>query len=337
MGKIEEALSAFQALCDGSGYPMTGTVERNWMLPSAVGAIRTTCLAPTSMTAGDLRRSEPMLIVGFEQLGDFFAELAAANLREQGILAESAELDIGGPTGRSQLNTVQLASHFERAPFRAQLVELVKPRLGNAERVGFPAVLGLSKSTAVLADLEGKLERPVFEIPTLPPSVPGMRLHRILVRAIRNQGGQVFDGMEAIGAESRGPQVQSIVTESAARQRRQEAEHFVLATGGFLGGGVEGERDGRIREIIFGLPIAGPEKRSDWFHRDFFTADGHPLFWSGVATGPELRPIDRNGQRIYDNLMVIGASMAHHDGIQERSSEGVALTTGYMAGRGWAG
>jgi glycerol-3-phosphate dehydrogenase subunit B len=56
---VEAALNAFQALCAAAGYPLHGSLDKNWLLPSAVGTFRPTCLAPETMIAGDLRRERP--------------------------------------------------------------------------------------------------------------------------------------------------------------------------------------------------------------------------------------------------------------------------------------
>ena len=61
----------------------------------------------------------------------------------------------------------------------------------RGERVAFPAVLGIADPHAVWTELEQRLGRPVFEVPTLPPSVPGMRVFAILREALRRAGGRV--------------------------------------------------------------------------------------------------------------------------------------------------
>ncbi len=62
---LEEAIEYFRQECEKAGYPYAGTLDENWQLPTATGAARPTCLAPESMIAGDVRRPEPMLLVGF--------------------------------------------------------------------------------------------------------------------------------------------------------------------------------------------------------------------------------------------------------------------------------
>jgi glycerol-3-phosphate dehydrogenase subunit B len=198
---IEQALAAFKALCAGAGYPLNGSLDENWLLPSAVGAIRPTCLAPETMTAGDLRQDGPMLIVGFKQFVDFYPGLIADNLTVQGIPAAHLTLDMGQLAGRRTMNSVVLAGLMADEAFQGALIEAIRPYLGVAERVGFPAVFGdYRQAMGIMGALEAGLERPVFEIPGLPPSIPGMRLHSILMGAIEGAGGQVDVGLEAVGA-----------------------------------------------------------------------------------------------------------------------------------------
>ncbi len=330
--RIEAALSALQTLCEAANYPLHGSLDHNWLLPSAVGAFRPTCLAPETMTAGDLTRREPMLIVGFEHFRDFYPELVADNLLEQEVLARSVRLDLPALRDRRFVTAPLLADLFERADFRQQVAEALRPKLGSAARVGFPAVLGLRRAVEVKHDLEAMLGREVFEIPSLPPSVPGMRLHNILVEAIQRQGGEVLTGMEAVRADAANGQVQAVWTEAAARLKPHRARTFVLATGGLLGGGIVAEPDGTLREVIFGLPVEGPHERVQWFRLDFLTPAGHPVYSSGLAVDEHFRPVDADGAPVYTNLFAAGTTLAGGEVVRERSFDGVALATGYAVG-----
>ena len=69
---IRESLEALKRYVQEAGYPLEGSLERNWLLPSALGAARPTCLAPRTMIAGDLRDMSPVLVVGFRHYQDFY-------------------------------------------------------------------------------------------------------------------------------------------------------------------------------------------------------------------------------------------------------------------------
>src|SRR6266536_2408646 len=87
------------------------------------------------------------------------------------------------------------------------------------EIVGFPAVLGLEHPREVWHELETNLGRPVFEVPTLPPSVQGLRLFDTMTTALRREGGRLVVGSAVAGAESGGNRLESVVAQTACRTR----------------------------------------------------------------------------------------------------------------------
>ncbi|MCP4419264.1 MAG: FAD-dependent oxidoreductase, partial [Chloroflexi bacterium] len=109
MAGIEAAMAAFKQLCADAGYPLHGSLDKNWLLPSAVGTFRPTCLAPETMIAGDLRRGDPMLIVGIQQMVDFYPNLVAENLRKQGVNADYLMLDMPELAQRNLTTPLHLA------------------------------------------------------------------------------------------------------------------------------------------------------------------------------------------------------------------------------------
>jgi glycerol-3-phosphate dehydrogenase subunit B len=329
---VSAALEAFKTLCQAAGYPMHGALEKNWLLPSAVGTIRPTCLAPETMIAGDLTLDSPMLIVGFNHFGDFYARVTADNLTNQGFPAISVMLDLPSLAQKQVMTGVILARMMEQEAFRAEVAAALKPHIGSAARIGFPAVLGIKNALMVKADLEARLGRPVFEIPILPPSVPGIRLHHILKQAIEMNGGRVFDGMEAIGSETENGRITTVYTESAARQRRHRFDQYILATGGILGGGITTNFEGQAMEVVFNLPVSIPKSRLDWYKQDFMDKDGHPVYRAGLVVSKDFRPINEAGKTVFENVYAAGTTLAHAEVIRERSMEGVALATGYAVG-----
>jgi glycerol-3-phosphate dehydrogenase subunit B len=333
LDSISEALKALQDLCAQNDYPLLGSLDKNWRLPSAVGAPRPTCLAPAAMIAGDLDDQAPILVVGFKHFSDFQPNLVADNLKQIGLSASYAVLDLPSLAQRHGFTGIILAQMMEQEAFQAEVVKAIRPHLADAARIGLPAVLGVQGASAVHKAFEEQLGLPVFEIPGLPPSVAGIRLHHILKDAIEGNGGRVFDGMEAVGCETQNGRVAAVYTETAARNRSHRYQQYVLATGGILGGGITADHAGQVREVIFDLPLDTPESRLEWFRQDFLDAQGHPIYRSGVVVDDNLRPLDGDGGVLYENLHAAGTTLAGCDAIAERSFDGVALATGYVAGR----
>lgn len=332
LDQVEAALEVYKSLSTQYGYPLLGDLDRNWLLPSALGTFRPTCLAPETMIAGDLRLKTPMLVVGFEQFNDFFPELIADNIACQGRPARGVTLDLPSLRQKRFVTGRVLASSFESAEFRQELVLALKSRLLGVARIGFPAVLGMKNSVEIKRQLEAQLGLPVFEIPSLSPSIPGIRLHNLLVQEVERLGGRVYDGMQALSASTEGRQVNVIYTEAAARMKPHQARLFVLATGGLLGGGFQAEYTGRARETVFDLPLSSPVDRLAWFQDRFLTAQGHPIYQAGPTLARDFRPLDDAGQPAYENLFLVGGALGNCDPIRERSLEGLALATGYVVG-----
>ena len=204
-------------------------------------------------------------------------------------------------------------------------------RCRPGERVGLPAILGLHAHAQVMATLRQGLDTEVFEIPTLSPSVPGIRLTTALRQHLEGRGVRVEIGMEAIGFHAEG---KSHPVGGDCHQRpplKHRAKAFLLATGGVLGGGFNSDHTGRFWEVVFGLPLTVPQDRSQWFRPLFFDPDGQPVFHGGVATNAELQPVDAQGEIVYANLWAAGGLLAGADPIQERSLEGIGIATGIAA------
>ena len=165
-----------------------------------------------------------------------------------------------------------------RAAFAARLAL----KLQAHERVGLPAMLGLRDPHGAWSDVEQRLGRPAFEIPTLPPSVPGMRLYEILRSTLRRAGGRLVLGAEVVSCERDGSRVASVATRSAGHDARYAAPWFVLAAGGFGSGAIELDSRWATHERVLGLPLRGlPAPDEPRFVGDYLAEQ--PMARVGVA------------------------------------------------------
>ncbi|MBK9091748.1 MAG: glycerol-3-phosphate dehydrogenase subunit GlpB [Anaerolineae bacterium] len=335
---VASALDSFVALTHELGVPYEGSANGgNLLLPSPVGAPRPAFLAPRAQRGGDLSRPEPMLIVGFQGMRDFYPELIAANLNKQGFAARAAFLPLSLLNSQHDRNSVQLAHGLDNPRVTAKLAAELKRLLKPGERIGLPAILGLANHLGVLDDLRTQTGAVIFEIPTLPPSVPGIRLHAALRKHVEALGVRVEIGMEGIGfhaegdAEGDAGNIQWVETSTSARPLKHRAAKYLLATGGILGGGFNSNHLGRVWEVIFDLPLTVPQQRHQWFQSQFLDPQGHPVFRGGVAVNGDWQPLKGDGTPVYRNLWAAGGLLAGGDYIQERSLEGVAIASGRAA------
>jgi glycerol-3-phosphate dehydrogenase subunit B len=305
-----------------AGYRYEGGMERNVLLPTAVGAARPSALVPETMAGGDLGTDRPMCIVGTRVLRDFHASLCAANIARLGGDARGIELKLD--VDRSEVNALGLGRSFDDPVFRRDFAARLAPLLEGDERVGLPAVLGLRDPHGAWTDLQDRLGRPVFEIPTPPPSVPGMRMFEALRAALRAAGGRLVMGARVVGAERDGARVTALQVDTAGRETVFGARSVVLATGGFASGGLAVGSDWVVRETVLDLPLRGvPPPGSARFGPEYFGEQ--PLARVGVAVEANLRAEGT------ENVLVAGAALPGAEPWREGSGEGISLTSGHRA------
>ena len=326
---IQTGLTTFQQIINGA-VTYTGTAEKNWLLPSPAGAIHPTCLAPTSLANGELSQTGSMLIVGFGELRDFYPGYISQNLNAQQLGIEATPLTIEAPppvSGRINITPIELAKAFEQAGFRESVIAKIKRHSKKFDRVGFPAVLGLTRHKQVLTDLEKKLGITIFEISTLLPSAPGRRLFEALRTAFLQANGRLIIGSKVVDGAIEAGRVTQIRFETSNRLRTVKADNFVLATGGIFGGGIQTDAGGQVWEPVFGLPINAEPDRHKWFSKRFLDSNGQPVARFGVQVNQHLNPVDQNSRPIAPNLYIAGSLMANADWTRGRTGDGLALAT----------
>ncbi len=304
------------------GYRYAGELERNLMLPTAVGALKPSALVPETFAAGDAAELGRVCVIGIAALRDFYPQLCAANLRAAGIDAHAASIEL--VLERADASMLGLARRFDDATWRASFCALLAPLVRAADHVGLPATLGLSDPHAVLSELERRLGRRVFEIPSLPPSVPGMRLYEILRQRLRAAGGRIALGASIVSHQRQGERIASVDAATAGSETTYSADAFVLASGGFHSGAIALDSHWVTRELVLGLPLQGLPAASE---PRFVAAYGaeQPLARVGVAVDRELRATGAA------NVVVAGASLPGAVPWHEGSGEGIALASGYRA------
>ena len=327
---IAAAIEWFKGRLPALGY--RGGLEQNFVLPTAVGTMKPSAVVPETMVGGDLRGGGRFVFVGL-RLRDFYPAYLAHNLaRTAQVAARAIELDLNLPRREeSGAGAVGVARSFEQAAFCDAVVRELAGRVDLDERLGFPAVLGIGKAGDVWRELETRLARTVFEVPTLPPSVPGIRLYEAMTDALREAGGRILIGQPVIGAETADGRVGGVVVQAAARPTTYRARSFVLATGGLAAGGIHIDSYGKARETVFDLALTGLPAANG---RPAFLPtylEEQPIDRAGVPVDDRLRPTGNDGRPRFENLHAAGATLAGAAPWREASGNGLSLVTGYAA------
>ncbi|MDQ3690860.1 MAG: FAD-binding protein [Chloroflexota bacterium] len=331
----DPATAAHLARMAATGLPHAGALDDPLMLvPTAIGALRPAALLPSAQAAAlESWDGVGLLLVGFARYRDAWASYAARNLQHAawpGGPAQIHAVDAELP-GLDRLHNLAphiLARLFEDAAWRRRALSAMADALpAGAWRIGLPAVLGLDTHAEVHAETELALGHRVFEVASLPPSVPGLRLFEAFRRRILSGGGRIQIGFDVVEVERHANRIIAIHTEAAARTLRIGGDAFVLATGGIGGAGIRAHHDGTLHERVFGLPVIAPP-REDWFSDDPLRP--HPLEAAGIEVNASMGPAE------LENVRVIGSALPGMHYLDERCGDGVALASAHRAARSLA-
>lgn len=313
------------------GLGLRGSASENMLLATAVGAARPTAVAPAAIAGGDLRRGGQVAFASVRALKDFVPALVAANVaRADGVAVEARACDADvAVEGEADVSPLGLARALERSETRRQLTKALRERIGAVDggRIGLPAVLGVDRHAEVAAAVADELGGEVFEVPTPPPSVPGIRLYRALTAELRKLEARLIVGSTAVAGVRDGDRLAGLEVHVSGRTRTFPADAVVLATGGLATGGIELDRDG-LREPVLGLGLAGDPGRARYGDAVFAE---NPVDRAGLRVDPAMRPLDADGAVAYPNLYAAGALLRGAVPWRELSGNGLALATGLVA------
>jgi glycerol-3-phosphate dehydrogenase subunit B len=329
---INNAFDEFTSFLNFIGMKYRCDKNRNLQVITSMGTVKSTYCVPESMlhNVEALENKSPCLIVDFRGLKEFSARQICMTLQGEWNSLRSLRVVFPGTAGLNEVHAVHLAQALEMSDVREALAELVKPSIGDARFIGFPAVLGIKRTPAILAHLGKLFGVPVFEIPMMPASVPGFRLKEIFDSVLPQKGLlRLID--KRVDSVNRSGEGHFILTIGGPEQIQLiRARMVILATGRFMGKGLLSERRG-IFEPLFNLPLSQPAGRGSWHHEHFLAPEGHAINSAGVEVDDLFRPVDGTGAVLYDNLFAAGSILAHQDWIRMKCGSGLAIATAYAA------
>lgn len=326
---VRAAAEFLQDLLPGT---FVGDLSRNYLLPTAIGALRPTALPQASMADGECTPGKNMVFVGLRQMKDFWPELVAGNVARTElpgggrVSTRFAWLDLPAREGEVDSTPLNYARALDDLAYRKRFIAALKKVVHPGESVGLPGVLGLADADA-FADIAAQLGQPVFEIPTIPPSVPGMRVNDRLTLMAKRARVRVVLGSPVLCANTDGKRITSVTVGTTGHPTDYAADHVVFAPGGFESGGIEMDSYGKVSEPALGLPLWVPE--GELVLADH-TAE-QPLFSVGVRFDHDMRVLDSADEVVHDNLHVAGGILAGASRWREKSGEGIALASAVRA------
>lgn len=316
---------------------LVGDGEENVNLPTAVGAVRPTALIPPSMTAGVLHDGLKVVIIGIAQLKDFHPMLVAQNL-ERTVLPDGGRVqaravmtDFEPRPNEFDASGLTFARALDDPKTRRTFAEGLKGFVNEGEAVGLPAVLGLDDHQAAIAEISSIIGAPVFEISSLPPCVPGMRLNEKLVTTVKTERVEFILGSKVIGRTAAGGKITSVTVGVAGHKREIACDAVILAAGGFESGALRLDSHGTVHDTVLDLPVKLPEGiDADTLTHEDYWGKPQPLFEVGVDVDSSMKVI-KDGVPVFDNVYAAGGVLAGATRWQDKTGEGIALGSAVKA------
>ncbi len=337
---IREAMNFFKETLSREELTLYNNGDDNHFHVTTMGTIKPTYFSQQTVFNERIKeafsRRPKIALLNFRGFRDFYPDLAAANLRRTRlfkpfeIVTGMIDLPVYRRTSRNphEFRSIDIARIFDSDKYIQRIAHEIRAAAGDALFVGLPAFIGIMRYNRIyqrLSEITGLL---LYEIPTLPPSILGMRIDTALKSRFADLGGEFVAGDRVVGGEIIDGRVDHIHTENHGTTRLR-SRYYVISTGSFFSGGMRSEFN-NIREPIFDLQMNREQERNRWYSPSFFDSRSHPFLEYGVETSNDLHPYDSGGREI-GNLFCCGALLAHYNPIREGCGGGVAISTAYRA------
>lgn len=323
---IAEAAPAF---FEKASVKLKGNSAKNHYRLTPVGNVRPTWLTIDEyITVDDTLKGKKVLLLNVAGYLDLPVKFITTGLEKQGITCDFAEFSFDELDARrenaSEMRSVNIAKVIDSVGV-SKVANAINKKADGYDLVLLPAVFGWNSNDAI-SMLKKLVKTEVKLLPTLPPSVSGVRLQTLLRKRFQELGGVVLLGDSVESGKLENGKLQWVNTHNL-EDEKLIADNYVLATGNFFGHGLAGAPD-EIYEPIFGLDVVANQGRANWYNDRFF--ESQPYMSFGVATNGSFKA-HKDGKEI-SNLYVAGSVLSGANQVKEASMGGVSLITGvYVA------
>lgn len=347
--RLEESLRfAAEVLPDLLGGPL----EKNALLPTPLGTVKPSGMGQRNVLGGDVATlPDRVVVIAFPLLAWWDARLIARGVEHAAralgrrVDARVVESRFFSAADDALRSVYELGARLDDpTALEALATDLQRVIPSSAQALLMPPLLG--RRTRDVASRLGKSLGGIrcAEVLSGAPSLPGIRLQEALDAALVRaevqleeaavDGRRGRDGFFALRPPSWVPGGDHAEPREVIRP-----DAVVLATGKFIGGGIE--RDGRFTETVLGLPVfsGATPLAAEYIGEllsDRMLAD-QVAFRAGVQVDGSLRPLEHSGRPVHPRLFAAGAVIGGYDPSSDKTGLGVAIFTGYLAGELAAG
>jgi len=320
--KFENKVREAESFLSGIGVQMQGGRMKNHYRITPMGSLKPTWLSMNDFAVSHKSNRLPWEKVSiFNIIGylDFFPQFVADEFLKLGTESNIHLFNMKAlehlRRNPSELRSANIARVLDKNI--EELAQILNINSKGSEAVILPACIGLDPAS--IGRLKQKVEKPVFFIPTMPPSIAGIYTQQYMRDYFQHLGGTYMLGDSVKRAEQAGNKVLRIYSFNHG-DIPFIGENIVLATGSYFSQGLIATSD-RIYEPVFDLDVSYSTDRADWYTPKMLDDQGYQHY--GVKTDNSFRGLYRGGA--VDNLFVAGAILEGFNPIKEGSGAGVSI------------
>ena len=323
--KFKELAQQAEEFFKNAGISTQGDHEENHYRVTPMGTLKPTWLTLKNLLISENEKCLPIQHPGiFNITGflDFYTRFIADEFLKMG--AKCSIHSINFPAlenlrkNPTEMRSVNIARVFDKQENIKELARILKAESGNCDSIILPAITGLNRED-VVDYLRKEINKPIYLLPTLPPSVPGIHTQQKLRSVFQQNGGVFMLGDNVLRADLKGNRISQIYSFNHG-DIPFVGQNFILATGSYFSQGLIASTE-KIYEPIFDLDVTFTPNRTQWYNSDVFDTQPYQSF--GIKTDSTFR-CTREG-KIFENLYAAGAILEGFNPLKEGCGAGVSI------------
>ena len=323
--KFKELARQAEEFLKNAGISTQGDHEENHYRVTPMGTLKPTWLTLKNLLISENEKCLPIQHPGlFNITGflDFYTRFIADEFLKMG--AKCSIHSINFPAlenlrkNPTEMRSVNIARVFDKQENIKELARILKAESGNCDSIILPAITGLNRED-VVDYLRKEINKPIYLLPTLPPSVPGIHTQQKLRSVFQQNGGVFMLGDNVLRADIKGNRISQIYSFNHG-DIPFVGQNFILATGSYFSQGLIASTE-KIYEPIFDLDVTFTPNRTQWYNSDVFDTQPYQSF--GIKTDSTFR-CTREG-KIFENLYAAGAILEGFNPLKEGCGAGVSI------------
>lgn len=323
--KFKELAQQAEEFFKNAGISTQGDHEENHYRVTPMGTLKPTWLTLKNLLISENEKCLPIQHPGiFNITGflDFYTRFIADEFLKMG--AKCSIHSINFPAlenlrkNPTEMRSVNIARVFDKQENIKELARILKAESGNCDSIILPAITGLNRED-VVDYLRKEINKPIYLLPTLPPSVPGIHTQQKLRSVFQQNGGVFMLGDNVLCADIKGNRISQIYSFNHG-DIPFVGQNFILATGSYFSQGLIASTE-KIYEPIFDLDVTFTPNRTQWYNSDVFDTQPYQSF--GIKTDSTFR-CTREG-KLFENLYAAGAILEGFNPLKEGCGAGVSI------------